>query len=597
MRTNQQSRQPIVRISTLVTLAVIVLLGCSQHALGQWTNGTDISNTNSGNVGIGTTTPTYKLDILSSSNILARFRSSAAANNQVLFDAPAGYNANLTLQQAGISQWYLGNRAANNRFSFIESTGMLEVFSILQNGNVGIGTISPGKRLEVLATDGEAVRLYRNGNSVGWGVNMKFAFNNSSNVQVDYAGVHGLLSANTAGAEQGGLLFTTVTSGSLTEKMRIDASGNVGIGTASPAGPLDVRLSPGNAYAGLLVNYSANNGTYLRAGSASAGDIHLGDLFTRNVLLGEAGGVKIGVGTNAPTTSLDVAGQIRSSTGGFKFPDGTVQTTAASGGGGGTITGVTAGAGLTGGGTSGSVTLNNDDRGSTQYIFKNLANGAGTSQFSAGSNNDTIRFAGSGGTSVTFDAGTKKVTVDSSAITSSQWATSGSTINYASGNVGIGVPNPTVALDVTGDIKVSGNINAKYQDVAEWVPATQALPAGTVVVLNPNQSNQVMASAKAYDTHVAGVISERPGIALGEAGKDKVLVATTGRVRVRVDASRAPIHIGDLLVASDKEGMAMKSEPINVGGVEIHRAGTLIGKALEPLEKGSGEILVLLSLQ
>jgi hypothetical protein len=41
----------------------------------------------------------------------------------------------------------------------------------------------------------------------------------------------------------------------------------------------------------------------------------------------------------------------------------------------------------------------------------------------------------------------------------------------------------------------------------------------------------------------------------------------------------------------------MKSEPIKVGGRLMHMPGTLIGKALEPLEKGSGRILVLLSLQ
>jgi hypothetical protein len=41
----------------------------------------------------------------------------------------------------------------------------------------------------------------------------------------------------------------------------------------------------------------------------------------------------------------------------------------------------------------------------------------------------------------------------------------------------------------------------------------------------------------------------------------------------------------------------MKSQPINIGVAEIHRPGTLIGKALEPLEKSSGKILVLLSLQ
>jgi hypothetical protein len=68
-------------------------------------------------------------------------------------------------------------------------------------------------------------------------------------------------------------------------------------------------------------------------------------------------------------------------------------------------------------------------------------------------------------------------------------------------------------------------------------------------------------------------------------------------VKVKVDASNEPIKIGDLLVTSDKEGFAMKSVPVEIGGVRIHRPGTLIGKALEPLARGAGEILVLLSLQ
>ena len=69
-----------------------------------------------------------------------------------------------------------------------------------------------------------------------------------------------------------------------------------------------------------------------------------------------ANAVKVGIGTSAPAYTLDAAGTIRSSTGGFMFPDGTTQTTAATAGG-GSITGVTAGTGLTGGGTSGNVTL------------------------------------------------------------------------------------------------------------------------------------------------------------------------------------------------------------------------------------------------
>jgi hypothetical protein len=43
--------------------------------------------------------------------------------------------------------------------------------------------------------------------------------------------------------------------------------------------------------------------------------------------------------------------------------------------------------------------------------------------------------------------------------------------------------------------------------------------------------------------------------------------------------------------------MAMKSEPIEIGGRKIHAPGTIIGKALEPLAFGTGDILVLLSLQ
>ena len=161
------------------------------------------------------------------------------------------------------------------------------------------------------------------------------------------------------------------------------------------------------------------------------------------------------------------------------------------------------------------------------------------------------------------------------------------------GNINVfGPPNSGL-----GNITVSGNINAKFQDVAEWVPSSEKLPTGTVVVLDSTKSNQVVASTVSYDTRVAGVISEQPGIVLGEKGESKVLVATTGRVRVKVDAKRGPILIGDLLVTSDVPGVAMKSEPVNLGGVQIHRPGTLIGKALEPLEKGSGTILVLLSLQ
>ena len=169
-------------------------------------------------------------------------------------------------------------------------------------------------------------------------------------------------------------------------------------------------------------------------------------------------------------------------------------------------------------------------------------------------------------------------------------------IDY-SGKVGIGTITPSQLLDVNGNINVSGNINAKYQDLAEWVEAPAKLEPGTVVVIDPARNDGVIASATAYDTSAAGVVSAKPGISLGEQSDTKVPIATTGRVRIKVDATRDPIRIGDLLVTSNTPGTAMKSAPVDVNGIHLHRPGTLIGKALEPLETGRGEILVLLSLQ
>jgi hypothetical protein len=166
-----------------------------------------------------------------------------------------------------------------------------------------------------------------------------------------------------------------------------------------------------------------------------------------------------------------------------------------------------------------------------------------------------------------------------------------------SGNVGIGTTSPAAMLHVAGNVQVDGNIAAKYQDVAEWVPAAQKLAPGTVVILGGTKPNEVTASDKAYDTRVAGVVSEKPGLILGEGGDDQVKVAHIGRVKVKVDASFGAVHIGDLLVTSSTPGYAMRSQPVTIGSATIHQPGTLIGKALEPLEEGQGEVLVLLTLQ
>ncbi len=167
----------------------------------------------------------------------------------------------------------------------------------------------------------------------------------------------------------------------------------------------------------------------------------------------------------------------------------------------------------------------------------------------------------------------------------------------STGNIGIGTTSPAARFHVAGDAQVDGNIAAKYQDVAEWVKAPTSLAPGTVVIIDPHNQNRVLQAGEAYDVRVAGVISDKPGILLGQAAGDKVKVAQSGRVMVKVDATFGPIAAGDLLVTSSNPGYAMRSTPIEVGQASIHRPGTLLGKALEPLSEGRGEILVLLTLQ
>ncbi len=67
-------------------------------------------------------------------------------------------------------------------------------------------------------------------------------------------------------------------------------------------------------------------------------------------------------------------------------------------------------------------------------------------------------------------------------------------------------------------------------------------------------------------------------------------LAVVGIVPVKVSAENGPIRPGDLLVASSTPGHAMKAGP-------NPRRGTVIGKALEGLEEGTGVIQMLVMLR
>lgn len=72
---------------------------------------------------------------------------------------------------------------------------------------------------------------------------------------------------------------------------------------------------------------------------------------------------------------------------------------------------LTAGTGVSVANGAGSITIANTDRGSSQNIFKNIADGDGNLEFVATNNSDTIRFASAGAVDVIFDSSTKTITI------------------------------------------------------------------------------------------------------------------------------------------------------------------------------------------
>ncbi len=144
----------------------------------------------------------------------------------------------------------------------------------------------------------------------------------------------------------------------------------------------------------------------------------------------------------------------------------------------GDITGVTAGDGMSGGGTSGSVTLTNNDKGSSQLIFKNVASDSGTAV--ADDNNDTLTISGGTGISTAVTGDT--LTITNSAPDQTVALTAGSNVTVTGT-----YPNFTIAsantqrtneeiFDLVGDVMVTNashvGISASDDDAGNGVDLT-----------------------------------------------------------------------------------------------------------------------------
>jgi len=717
---NTSKRRPNGQLTIFAcgTLLLVLLLIQPAAVMAQWTtpdgNG-NISNTNSGNVGVKTSSPEFPLQVNNgSSNVLGMVYTGAlsttsgagiqsltsatpsAADHRLGFytfgvrNGGTSYNP-IAIQGFSSQAWTL-NSAQGGYLTFSTtpngSTTRMERMRIDQSGYVGIGTTGPWYPLSVVAPSGAraGIGLAGGGDAYGyidftfspigtmatgkpidftWGIRKDAFFGG------DNSGASMIMVMNKQGGGWYVPLILNPNGNVILAGSNNATNGFVGIGRTDPSYKLDV--------AGAI---NTNNGLCISGDCKTAWSQIGGSQWSNSAPNIYFSTGNVGIGTNTPSQKLEVnGGALIGTVYGSSAASGvlTLQSTSSTTKGAINI-GVdqTTTTNIGQSGTTGNKLIVATDRlivnnssvrinGATDYgdlsVTKVNINNADALQFrttnpnitSNGSllfsiqnvNSDNVRFsvqnssisnafvidsisatpaklldirdlgtsrfvvsgAGNVSASGTVNAGGGLCisgdckTAWSQVVGTSQWTSgSSSTISYSAGNVGIGTTSPGKTLDVNGDFNASGTINggtiqAKYQDVAEWVESSQELPAGTVVVLDNTKSNQVIASSRSYDSRVAGVISLRPGLTLGEQSEGRVLVATTGRVKVKVDASKGPINIGDLLVTSDKEGFAMKSVAVELGGVQIHRPGTLIGKALEPLAQSSGEILVLLSLQ
>ena len=619
MKTNQRELNLISPIKLVVMLLALWLLPATAQA--QWTtSGNNINNTNTGNVGVGNDLPNYKLDVATSMSVQdSQIRFGQGGGNSggflysnsaayAAFSSGASYNSgwfarslSASILEANLGTWtFYTNNGISNGSAFTPTARM----HIDAGGNIGIGTTSPAHRLDLTGT-GTYVARFKKTDSTNGGIVIDTVTGFNPNVSLAVNGTtKWYLLNNATGSDS---LQFWESAGNF-PRFTLTQAGTVGIGTGTPNASykLDVQGGTINSSGGLCIAGDCKASWSAVGGSQWAG--------SGSTIFYNTGNVGIGT-TAAPTRKLEVLG-------GNVFH----QWSTSAGSEYGFYT-----------------SLNNNHLASNLYFdgaWKMIATGKGAFISTAPNNSANAFAVYADNTSrasnavaspvpvlvVTMDS---KVGVSTSAPSYSldvnggvnsfraKASTASSTDTIATfennsaiqmivrgnGNVGIGTTSPTEKLHVggnvkiTGDIDVTGNIKAKYQDVAEWVESSQELSAGTVVILDSSKSNQVIASTQSYDSRVAGVISLKPGLELGEAGEGRVLVATTGRVKVKVDASNGPIQIGDLLVTGDKEGFAMKSVAIEIGGARIHRPGTLIGKALEPLANGTGEILVLLSLQ
>lgn len=199
--------------------------------IGNWTpTGSNVYRNN--NVGIGEANPGFPLT----------FGSVLGDKISLFANSGAHYGFGI---QGNLLQIHTSASGADVAFGYGTSAAMTETMRVKGNGNVGIGTSTPGERLTVVGT-AAADRIVSNGmvrargGSYGAnGINSGFSFDGNGDTDGGmFSGADGTLQFYTDG----------------TEKVRVDPSGNVGIKTTSPGAALSVGGTTGGSASSTLLN-------------------------------------------------------------------------------------------------------------------------------------------------------------------------------------------------------------------------------------------------------------------------------------------------------------------------------------------------------
>jgi hypothetical protein len=240
-----------------------------------------------GNVGIGNISPSTTLDISGS----ARITNASGSGNFLSIKSTTGnYGGQVDFYENSILSHAVGSTGANNTFFIKDEYNNAIRILIGNTGNVGIGTTSPGTKLDVWGTirttitSGFYTDFTYTGTTYNFGVG-----ETSDNVDFKIAGGAG------SGWISGGnfRFFTQVGGNSPSERMRITPGGNVGIGSTSPSATLDVSGSsvdfviPATSALATAIPFTINSVGTARSMTGNAGGYSFGDNTMLSLIAGD----------------------------------------------------------------------------------------------------------------------------------------------------------------------------------------------------------------------------------------------------------------------------------------------------------------------